>query len=482
MTDTASRPATRPDDSGEPPGHPRLLIAVLAFSGVVVALMQTLVLPIVAKLPEYLNAPPSDTAWVVTATLLAASVATPLVGRLGDMYGKRQLLVVSLALLIVGSLIAALSNTLAPMLVGRVLQGLALGFIPLAISLMRDLLPARLLPTATSVMSASLGIGAALGLPAAAFVADNFDWHALFWTSAALGVVALVLVLTIVPDSLQRAGGRFDLLGAVGLSIGLVCLMLGISKGGDWGWGSGVTVGSFVAAAVVFVLWGIAQLRSADPMINLRTTIKRQVLLTNLAGIAFGFASLAIQLVAPQIVQMPKATGYGIGGTLLQAGLVMAPQGIVIMLAAPLSARISRTLGPRITLMIGAAIVGVGYALNIIMMEELWHLIVVSCIIGAGIGLAFGALPLLIMAAVPRSETGAANSLNALLRSIGTSLASALSGVILAQLVVTVDGNTFPSADGFRIIMLIGSGAAFLALALAWFLPKQITDSQGATH
>lgn len=481
MTDTITTPGTTRPPAGPAP-RPTAIVAVLAFSGIVVALMQTLMLPIVAKLPEYLSAPAEDTAWVVTATLLAAAVATPLSGRLGDMYGKRRMMLVSLVLMIVGSLIAALSSSLVPLIGGRLLQGLALGFIPLAISIMRDLLPKERLAGATSIMSASLGIGAALGLPAAAFVADNFDWHALFWASAVLGLVSLCLVFALVPESPERAGGRFDVVGAVMLSVGLVCLMLAISKGGSWGWGSALTIGLFIAAAVVFVVWGRYELRTPSPMVDLRTTVRPQVLFANLAGMAFGFASLAVQLIVPQIVQMPAETGYGIGGDLFMAGLVMTPQGIVIMLSAPVSARISRAFGPKVTLIIGAIVVAVGYGLSIVMMSALWQLIVVSCIIGAGVGLAYGALPLLIMGGVPRSETGSANSLNALVRSIGSSLASALSGVILAQMVIVVGSHTLPSVDGFRVIMAIACGAALISLVLASFLPKRDAATEVHGH
>ena len=450
-----------------------LIVFVLAFSGIVVALMQTMILPIVGKLPELLKAPSSDTAWVVTSTLLAAAVATPIVGRLGDMFGKRRLLFISLGLLIVGSVICAVSVSVMPMIVGRLIQGLALGFIPLGISIMRDVLPAEKLPSATALMSASLGIGAALGLPAAALVADNLDWHTLFWTSAVLGAVALVLVRLIVPESDQRPGGRFDLVGAIGLSIGLVCLLLAISKGGTWGWGSGGILGLFATAAFVLVAWGFYELRIPHPMVDLRTTARPQVLFTNLAGMVFGFSLFAIQLIVPQIIQLPKATGFGLGGSLLQAGLVMAPQGLAIMASAPLSAKISRAMGPKITLMIGALIVAAGYAVNAFLMTEAWHLILVSCIIGVGVGLAYGALPLLIMGAVPRSETGAANSLNSLLRATGSSLASALAGVILAQLTTTIGGHAFPSQDGFRTLIIIGCAAALTALALAALLPRR---------
>jgi MFS family permease len=183
--------------SGPPRTNP--VVVVLAFAGIVVSLMQTLVIPLVPRLPTLLGASAADTSWALTATLLASAIATPVVGRLGDMYGKRRMLLISLAMLVAGSIVAGLSDTLAPMIVGRALQGLAAGVIPLGISIMRDELPGEQLGAATALMSGSLGVGGALGLPAAAFLAERADWHVLFWASAALGVLAAVLVLTLVP-------------------------------------------------------------------------------------------------------------------------------------------------------------------------------------------------------------------------------------------------------------------------------------------
>ncbi|QNP68899.1 MFS transporter [Streptomyces roseirectus] len=450
-----------------------LVVAVLAFGGIVVSLMQTLVIPIVPELPKLLDASASDATWAVTATLLAAAVATPVMGRLGDMYGKRRMLLVSLLMLVTGSVVAALSDTLAPMIVGRALQGLASGVIPLGISIMRDELPAERLGSATALMSASLGIGGALGLPAAALIADHFDWHTLFWTSAALGAVALLLVPLCVPESRVRTGGRFDLAGAAGMAAGLICLLLGISKGADWGWTSGTTLGLFAAAVVILLGWGLFELRVAEPLVDLRTTARRQVLVTNLASMAFGFSMFAMSLVFPQLLQLPEATGYGLGRSLLDAGLVMAPTGLVMMAVAPLSALISRKWGAKVTLMAGAVIVAAGYGLGVVLMSEVWQLVLVSCVVGAGIGFAYGAMPALIMGAVDPSETAAANSLNTLMRSIGTSTASAVAGVILAQLTTGFHGVALPSENGFKVVMAVGSGAAVLAFVVAAFIPRR---------
>ncbi len=269
----------------------------------------------------------------------------------------------------------------------------------------------------------------------------------------------------------MRSGGRFDLLGAAGLSVALVCLLLAISKGADWGWGSGATLGLFGTAAVVLLLWGRLELRTSRPLVDLRTTARRQVLLTNLTSAVFGFAMFAMSLVLPQLLQLPAATGYGLGQCMLTAGLVLVPSGLVMMATAPLSARISRTAGPKVTLMLGAAVVAAGYGLGVVLMSAVWQLVLVSALIGAGIGLAYGAMPALIMGAVPVSETAAANSLNTLMRAIGTSISSAVAGVVLAHLTIRFGPVDVPSQGGFRLVMALGSGTALGALVIAAFIP-----------
>ncbi|MGW0842424.1 MFS transporter [Streptomyces sp. NPDC002787] len=460
------------DDGRATAPRANAVVAALAFGGIVFSLMQSLVIPIVPDLPKLLGASPSNSSWAITATLLAAAVATPVTGRLGDMIGKRRMLLVSLVLLVAGSVTAALSDSLVPLVVGRALQGLAAGVVPLGISIMRDELPPERLGSATALMSASQGVGGALGLPAAAAIADNFDWHTLFWASGAAGALAAVLVLVFVPESKVRSGGRFDLVGAIGMAAGLVCLLLAVSKGAGWGWTSGTTLGLFAAAVVVLLLWGLFELRVKEPLVDLRTSARRQVLFTNVASIAVGFSLYMTILIVPQFLQLPAATGYGLGKSLLTAGLVMAPMGLVMMATAPVSGRVTRARGPKTTLMIGALIVAAGYGLNIVLMNAVWHFVLVSCIIGAGVGFTFGAMPALVMGAVPASETGAANSLNTLMRAIGTSFASAVAAVILSQMTTNFGSVALPSENGFKTVMAVGVGAGLLAFALASFIPR----------
>ncbi|KOT97437.1 transporter [Streptomyces sp. NRRL F-4711] len=448
-------------------------VPVLAFAGIVVAVMQTLLVPVIKDLPRLLDTSPSNATWVLTSTLLSGAVATPIMGRLGDLFGKRRMLIASLSVMVFGALLSALTDALVPMIVGRTLQGFAMGAIPLGIGLMRDMLPRERLASAMALMSSSIGVGGGLALPAAALVAQHTDWHVLYFGAAGLGALSIALTLLVVPESPLRAKGSFDLPGALGLSAGLILFLLPISKGSDWGWSSPTTLGLFAAAVVVLLLWGLMELRVAAPLVDLRTTARREVLLTNLASIMVGVSFFVISLVLPQLLQLPAETGYGLGRSMVVAGLCVAPLGLTMMFTAPVYARLSARYGPRTTLIVGLVVIGIGYAGGLGLMSAAWQTVVTSVLIGAGIGLAYSSLPALIIGAVPASETGAANGLNTLMRSIGTSVSSAVIGMVLANTSTDVGGVALPTMHGFRVSFLIAAAAVAVGLVLAFFLPRR---------
>ncbi|WP_392968000.1 MFS transporter [Streptomyces sp. LN245] len=459
---TTGRTARRPGGATVP---------VLAFAGIVVAVMQTLLVPVIKDLPTLLDTAPSNATWVLTSTLLAGAVATPIMGRLGDLFGKRRMLLTSLSIMVVGALVSALTSTLLPMIVGRSLQGFAMGAIPLGIGLMRDLLPREKLGSSMALMSSSIGVGGGLALPAAALVAQHADWHALFYGAAGLGVLSIVLTLVFVPESPMRAEGTFDVLGAIGLSAGLVLFLLPITKGSDWGWTAPTTLGLFGASVAVLLLWGVMELRLKAPLVDLRTTARPAVLFTNLASIMVGVSFYVVSLVLPQLLQLPTSTGYGLGQSMVNAGLLVAPLGLTMMFTAPVYARLSAKYGPKVTLIIGMVIIGIGYGAGLGLMSAAWQSLVIAVILGAGIGLAYSSLPALIIGSVPASETGAANGLNTLMRSIGTSVSSAVIGMVLANTAHHVGGAAVPTMHGFRVSFLIATGAVAVGVLMALFLP-----------
>ncbi|MFF1637063.1 MFS transporter [Streptomyces sp. NPDC058246] len=478
----SSKPATDTEPrSGPGPGR---VVGILAFAGIVAAITQTLVVPLIGELPALLDTSASNASWVITATLLAAAVMTPVAGRLGDMYGKKRVLLASLVPLVLGSVVCALSSSVIPMIAGRGLQGMGMGVVPLGISLLRDVVPAEKLGASIALMSASMGVGGALGLPFSAAIAENASWRVLFWVVAVLSLAVATLIWIFVPaDRANPASSGFDLLGALGLGTALVCLLLAVSKGADWGWGSGTTLGLFAAAVLVLLAWGWWERRITDPLVDLRVTGRPQVLMTNAASILVGFAMYAQSLVVPQLLQLPEATGYGLGESMLAMGLWMAPAGLMMMLISPVGAKLSAAKGPKVTLIVGALVIALGYgiALPLISSGSPWSLLVVTIVGSSGVGFAYGAMPALIMGAVPQSETASANSFNTLMRSIGSSVSAAVIGVVLAQMTTRFGPYSLPSENGFRVAMLIGCGVGLVAAAVASFIPVRPANATAQT-
>ncbi|MHA3722663.1 MFS transporter [Leucobacter sp. HY1910] len=481
-TPRASRPAFIPT--------PGVIVAVLASAGILVSLAQTLIVPLIGELPSMFDTSAANASWIITSTLLAGAVATPIAGSLADLYGKKLMMLSAVGAFVAGSIACALAHSLGVMVLGRTLQGLASGMVPLGISILHELLPPERAGAGIALMSSSMGIGGALGLPIAAGVAQFADWRILFWgVGAAAVLVGAAIAVVIRPRPQGRSGASFDVAGAIGLAVGLVALLLGVSKGSEWGWSSPLTLSAFAVAALVLPLWGWYELRVRHPLISLRTAMIPTVLYTNLASIMFGFVMYAMNLVLPQVMQLPVALGYGLGQPMVIMGLWMMPLGIGMMAVSKLGAEISRTRGPRVTLMLAGVVIAVGYGLIAVVLATLGNrtpgeasaavvittlvlLAIGSTISGCGIGFAFGAMPALVMGAVPASQVAATNGFNALMRSLGTTSAAAIVGVILASMMHEAGGVLVPTLGGFLVSLAVGVGAALAGTALAAAIPR----------
>ena len=294
----------------------------------------------------------------------------------------------------------------------------------------------------------------------------------MFWGSVAMAAVMLVLVLVVVPESGVRTPGRFDWVGAILMSVALTSLLLGISKGGVWGWTSQWTLLSFTVALLVFAAWAPWELRTGEPLVDLRTSTRRPVLLTNIASLLAGFAMFANLLVATQQLQIPVSTGVGFGLDVTEAGLAMLPGGVLMVLMAPVSAEVTRRFGARITLVAGLCITGFGYVVRVLLDATLAQLVLGVCIVSVGIAVSFAAMPVLIMQSVPISETAAANGLNTVVRSIGTSTCSATVAAVFAAGVVA---GGYPSEAALHSMSWLAAGAAFLAAVVGLLIPARVS-------
>ncbi|ONH34060.1 MULTISPECIES: MFS transporter [Protofrankia] len=453
--------------------RPTLVLLVVGLGALMVSMSQGILVPVLPILPAELGTTASNVEWLLTSTLLVAAVAVPLFGRLGDMFGKRRMLLIALAALAAGSLIDAVTSNIALLIIGRVVQGLGTAAIPLGISLLASLLPRERAGTGIAMISAMMGVGAALGLPMAGLIADHADFHILFWVTGIGGVLAFAGVLAVVPEAPNRTGGRVDLVGALLLSAGLTALMLPLAETANWGWGSARVIGLLALAVVLLVALYRFELRTREPLVDVLSLRRRPLILTNLASVLFGFALFASMIGTASYVQAPEASGYGFGSSMVVGGLTLLPGGLCMLFFAPVSARLVALHGAGRTLALGAVIVALGWAMRIAVAGALWQVILGATVIGVGTGIGYAAMPSLINAHTPPSEIAAANGLNTLFRAIGSSLASAVGGAILVAETVSLGGHELPSLTGYRELFAICAVAAALAAIAALAIPHQ---------
>jgi len=459
---------------------PNVIIAVLAISGAVMSIMQTVFIPLLPEIPGLLDCTPEQASWLITATLISSSVAIPSVAKLADMYGKRRMMLVSLAVLIAGSVLGAVGTTFTQVLIARIAQGFAMALIPIGMSIMRDQIPPEKLPGAVALMSGTMGIGAGIGLPLGGLIFQTFGWHAVFWVSAITGTISVIAILIAVPESPVRSGGRFDYLGAGFISLWLTALLLAITKGEHWGWTSPQVLGLFAAAAVLFALWIPWELRVSQPVIDLRTTAYRPVMLTNITTLIVGVAMYANMLSSTQLLEMPTSTGYGFGFTVFHSGLALLPSALAMVLMAPVAARIVTLFGPKYALITGGFVLAAGYLFRTFFITGVWEIMLGAVIVSSGTMIAFSAAPNIIMRVVPITETSAANGLNNVMRTMGTSVSSAAVAAVLTGITMVVGGEVFPQLRAFQVIYVGATIAALVGVVVASFLPKRFETSDAA--
>jgi EmrB/QacA subfamily drug resistance transporter len=443
-------------------------LLILGTAALSFALAQTSLIPAIGELIKVFHTDAAGVAWTLTGYLLAAAVCTPVLGRLGDMFGKRRMLVVALVLFAAGSVVSALGDSLAVIVAGRVLQGAGGGIFPLCFGIVRDEFPAERVRSSIGLISATAGIGGGLGLVVGGLLVDHLSYHWIFWVGAAVAAVAAVAAQLLIPESPVRTPGRVDIRGALILGIGLALPLYAIAQANKWGWGSGRTLGLMAAGLAVLAAWVATERRTSEPLADIPTLTRPPVLMTNIATLLTGFGMFGSFILIPQLAEAPASSGYGFGASATHAGLLMVPGSITMLLAGPLSGVLGNRFGSKVPLAVGGLVSALGLVLLAVAHGSQVEVIVCAIVMFGGIGLAFAAMPNLIVDAVPQYQTGEATGFNALVRSVGSSLGSQVSASILAGSIVA---GGLPSDSSFVTAFGISAAVALVAGAMALLIP-----------
>jgi EmrB/QacA subfamily drug resistance transporter len=425
--------------------HPNLILAVLSLAGLAYAVLSSAVIPALPTFQHDLHTGETGAAWLLTGFLLSASVGTAIIGRLGDIYGKERLLLWTLLVLAAGTLLAAVSSSLALLIVARVIQGVAGGIFPLAFAIARDEFPAERVAGSIGLMSSILGVGGGLGLVVGGLIIEHLGWHWLFWIPLAVTLLAAAATWKFIPESPVRSPGRVNWVSGGLMSIGICALLVAVAQTTVWGWGSPKTLGLAVVGLVFSGVWIATEVRSDHPLVDMTMMRIRGVWTTNLAAFMLGAGMYSSFIVLPQFAQLPKSTGFGFGASVVVSSLYLLPSALGMGLLGTAAGRVARRFGSKFALITGTAIAALAFAFAAIAHAHPYDMLITSTLLGIGIGLAFSALGNLIVQAVPPTQTGVASGMNTVMRTLG----GALGGQLSATFIVNNVAHGLPTVAGF---------------------------------
>ncbi|HVW80494.1 MAG TPA: MFS transporter [Mycobacteriales bacterium] len=458
--------------------HRKATFAVLAAASVGYALLQSLVVPVLPTIQHGLHTSQNNVTWVLTAYLLSASIFTPIVGRFGDMWGKEKLLVVALVALLVGCIMSAVASSMLLMILGRVVQGVGGGVLPLAFGIIRDEYPEDRVAGAVGLIAAIIAAGSGLGLVLAGPIVDALDYHWLFWFPAIMLALATLAAHVVIPASPVRVPGKVNLGAALLLSAWLVAVLIAVSEAPDWGWVSTKVIGLIVVGVVLAALWIVLELRSEQPLIDMRMMRLPVVWTLNLVAFMFGFGMYAVMGFVPEYLQTDPSAGYGFGLSVTHSGVLMLPLSAVMFFVGLGTGRLTVRFGGKLVMVVGSIISVVPFLMLVFAHDHQWEILLCTGLLGGGFGLAYSAMSALIVAGVPPEQTGVASGMNANIRTIGGSIGAAVMSSIVTA---SAHHGALPTESGYNhgfALLTVGAVAAALAGLLVPSVKHKLTEPE----
>ncbi|MFE6721738.1 MFS transporter [Streptomyces albidoflavus] len=477
MTDLHASKDAPASTRAAPPGvaapFAALLIAVLSFS-----LMQTMVVPVLPDLQRAFAASTTGVSWVLSSFLITASVATALLGRVGDMFGKRRVLIGCLSVFAVGTLFCAMSDSLGMLVASRAVQGVGAAAFPLAFGIVREQFPHERVPVAIGLISSTFGIGFGVGLVLPGPVVDTLGWRWIFWLALAVIVLGILAVAAFIRESAHRSPGRVDWLGGLLLSGTVVALLLPISQGKSWGWSSPGVVGLCATAVLLGAAFVAVERRVPEPLIDMELLRRPAVATSHLAALIIGFGMYGALTLVPLLAQTPPETGFGFGASVTESGLFMLPMAATMLVASPLAGRIGAAIGFKLPLVLSCLIGAVGFAIYAAGHHSEWALYAGSGVLGVGVGIAYASLANLVVTAVNPRQVGEATGINTIMRTIGSSLGAQVAASVVAS--QTVPGTRIPADSGYTTTFVMSAIALGVATLVALAGPTSPRHGTGS--
>lgn len=452
------------------------LFFMLALAAMCVATIQSVINPVLPTIQHAMGTDQGTVTWLATAYLVASAVCTPILGKMGDIWGKDKLLAIVLTVFALGCLLAAVAPNIGTLIAARVVQGVGGAIFPLSFGLIRDELPAERVGGAIGTLAALLAVGGGLGVVVAGPVVDLLGFEWLFLLPGAAAFIIAVGVRFAVRGKAPVKGQSLNLFSAVLLAGWLVALLIPISNASQWGWLSLSTLSSMAVAGLLVAVWVVVELRSLDPLVDLRLMRTRTMWVVNVVSGLFGACLFIAVVFLPQFFQTPKASGYGFGATMGEAGFLLLPLLVAMFLTGLSSGWVQRQIGARAQLIAASALMSSAGLLLVFAHAHAWQLIIAQVLIGISVASAFASSGALIVASVPSDRTAVASGVNVNFRTIGGAIGVSAVSTLVASHVPT---GGFPTEEHYVRGFAVVAGMAFVATVLAPFVHQRASRRTG---
>ena len=399
--------------------------------------------------------------WVIIAYLISIASVLLTFGRLSDMFGRKILWMVGLTAFTLGSALCGAAPSLLLLVIFRAFQGLGGALIMAnSTSMLVRAFPERERGRVLGFNAVSVSLGVSAGPPLGGFITTSLSWRWIFYVNLPLGIVGLVLTWFILKEPIRfQRGQKFDPLGAVLLSAGIIAIMLGLSFGQEIGWFSPVILGLFVGGFLLLVAFFFAEQHVAEPIIDLRLFHNRLFAAANLSSLLSFFALFAVSFLLPFYLEDLRRFSTDM------SGLLLTPIPLTVSLVAPISGRLSDRFGSRALSSTGLAISAVGLWLltGLGVDSSIFSIVSRLVVTGIGIGLFQSPNNSAVMGAVPAERRGIGSGFLATVRVVGQSLSVAVAGAVFGGLGASQAGQTLSDSANLSPTALRSLQTIFLS-------------------
>ncbi len=420
---------------------------------------------------------PVKVGWLITAFLLVSAAAAAVVGRLGDMFGRKRMLVTVLLCALAGSLISAASESLEWIIVGRAIQGVSAAILPLSYGLIRERLPIKYVPLSVGIIAGTAVLGAAIGYLAGGVIVDHLPWRTLFLFSASLAAIGALLCWKFLESSPVTANvGDVDIVGGLLFVPAITAILYAITQVRQLGWAAPQVWLTIVIGVLVLAFWVRYEARHKCPLIDVRLLLNRQILAANLAFACAALGMLQSQMIILPLMQQPTWTVVGLGATAAFAGSLKGAATLLGTVGGPLAGYIGGRFGSRQALLLGATIsTGIWIAITLYH-SNLWLVAAAGVLTTIGAGVIYGAVANLVVEAAPPQRVSEATGLSSVVRALAGALGSQAIAMVLASSTVSdpaQGSGVFPTQQAYTIALSLVAVMSAGCLIAGLMLPTR---------